>query len=286
MTLKPVLDRAYDTVRRLHRAEGIEAGTLLKIAIKVPWNVVLASGDQAGMAFNFTGEHAVGAPTHIDDLIPELPALVGRPLTELVERFLGAEDLQRRAVCLAALNALSHPLLSTERLTRAGLHFRDGNLQALVSPADVVAVVGYGGVVRQYLGKCRELHVTDLRPRGSFQTTVVGAQIETGPKSVFFHPAEENREVLEKADVVLITGSTLVNGSFDELAGWAARARVRAIYGPSAQLPPEFFFENGLTHVLSTVIRDVERFAYDMVNDVDMEAALRAHQSMLDVFRE
>jgi uncharacterized protein (DUF4213/DUF364 family) len=106
-----------------------------------------------------------------------------------------------------------------------------------------------------------------------------------GPKAVTFHPAAENPAVLGAADVVFITGSTLVNGTFDEVTGWAKGARVRAIYGPSAQLPPEFFFEHGLTHVLSTVIRDVRRFEDDMVNDLDMEAALRAHQGMMDVWK-
>ena len=38
--------------------------------------------------------------------------------------------------------------------------------------------------------------------------------------------------------------------------------------------------------MLSTVIRDVDRFEYDMVNDVDMEAAIRTHQGMLDISRD
>jgi uncharacterized protein (DUF4213/DUF364 family) len=285
MMAKRILERAYDTVLRLQQAEGIEGGTLVKIAIKTPWNVVLGTNHQAGMAFNFTGEHAVGALSHTDDMIPELQAFVGRPLTDLVERFLHADDSQRRAICLAAMNALSHPLLSPERIVRAGFRCQNATMQPLSAPSDIVAVVGYGGAVRQYLGKCRELHVTDLRPRRTFQTTIIGTQVETGPKTLFFHPAEENRQVLSNADVVLITGSTLVNGTYDEVVAYARKARVRAVYGPSAQLPPEFFFENGLTHVLSTVIRDVDRFEYDMVNDVDMEGAIRAHQGMLDISR-
>jgi hypothetical protein len=34
------------------------------------------------------------------------------------------------------------------------------------------------------------------------------------------------------------------------------------------------------------VIRNVERFEYDMVNDIDMEGAIRAHQGMLDITRD
>jgi uncharacterized protein (DUF4213/DUF364 family) len=284
VTENPVLERAYHTVTALRETCGAAPGRLAKVAIKRPWNVVLGTGGPAGLAFNFAGKHAVAAGPEPDDLVPEISAMIDRPLGDLVERYLGSADMQRRAVCLAAINALARPLLEADRLERAGLTWTAGSrLRDLVEPGDRVAVVGYGGVIRELMGRCRELHVTDMRPREQFQTLVIGREVERGPKAVVFHPAEENAEVLGAADAVFITGSTLVNGTFDQVAGWAGGARVRAIYGPSAQLPPEFFFASGLTHVLSTVIRDVARFEDDMLNDLDREAALRAHQDMIDI---
>jgi len=77
----------------------------------------------------------------------------------------------------------------------------------------------------------------------------------------------------------------LVNGTYDEVVRCAGKARVRAVCRPSAQLPPESFVENGLTHVLSTLIRDVDQFECDMVNGADMEGAIRELQGMLDISR-
>jgi uncharacterized protein (DUF4213/DUF364 family) len=281
-----VLERAYECVRALYREEHLTAGLLRKIAIKAQWNVVLATEGQAGMALNFTGLHSVGDLQQSDDMPAEIGALVGRPLTALVEAYLHREDVHRRAICLAALNALSQPLFAKDRLDRAGFSCRAGDLAGLVRPTDVVTVVGYGGLVRQFLGRCRELHVTELRPSHVFETTVIGEHIEIGPRDVVVHPAEDNEPLMARSDVVLITGSTLVNGTFDELVPYAAKARVRAIYGPSAQLPPEFFFTHGLNLVRAMTIGPLEKFEYDMINDLDMEVALRCNQSMWEITRE
>jgi uncharacterized protein len=280
------LRRAYDTVMALRRQEGSGDSALLKVAIKNHWNAVLGTGGHAGLAFNYTESNGTGLAPLPDGLVPELHRLVDGPLEALVEACLDAGDLARQAICLAAINALGHPLLARVRVERAGFRWRDGgHFVELVEPTDYVAVIGYGGLVRGLMKRCRELHVTDLRPRACFETLVIGQAVETGPATVVIHPAAENRDVLSAADVVFITGATLVNDSFPELASWASRARVRAIYGPSAQLPPEFFFEHGLTHVLSRVIRDIPQFEDDMLNDLDMEVAARKHQGMMDISR-
>ena len=83
---------------------------------------------------------------------------------------------------------------------------------------------------------------------------------EHGPAGITVHPAEENREVLKDADVAIITASTLVNGTFEEVAGYAKHARIRALYGSSAQLIPDVLFENGINIVMSVAISDPARF--------------------------
>lgn len=81
-----------------------------------------------------------------------------------------------------------------------------------------------------------------------------------------------------RSDVVIITGSSLVNGTFAELLTYSRRARSVGIYGPSACIIPDVLFEQGVDFVLSHRIRDPERFRYDMVNDIDMETALKSYQ--------
>lgn len=96
--------------------------------------------------------------------------------------------------------------------------------------------------------------------------------------TVVIHSAEENEEVLSNADVVIITGSTLVNGTFEEVIRYAENARVRAIYGSSAQLFPDVLFDNGVNVVLSVAISDPDQFALDVANALNLETALRRHQ--------
>ena len=103
------------------------------------------------------------------------------------------------------------------------------------------------------------------------------------PAGITVHPAEENKEVLQDADVAIITGSTLVNGTFEEVVGYAKHARIRALYGSSAQLIPDVLFENGINIAMSIAISDPARFEYDVSNAPDMETALRKHQRKYNV---
>jgi uncharacterized protein (DUF4213/DUF364 family) len=148
----------------------------------------------------------------------------------------------------------------------------------LIRPTDVVTVVGYGGLVRTLVGKCKEIHVTEMRPRETFVTTVIGKTVDYGPKVLSIHGERENEFVLSRSDVAIITGSSLVNGTFSELLSYSRRARSVGLYGPSACIIPDVLFERGADFILSHRIRDTERFRYDMVNDVDMETALKAYQ--------
>ena len=129
-------------------------------------------------------------------------------------------------------------------------------LDRIIGKDDVVAVVGYGGMVPRMAGRCRELHVTDIRPRESFQTTVVGQTISYEPHDIYVHGADENERVLSRADVVLITASTLVNETFGEVVGYCRNCRAVGLYGPSGMLLPETLFREGIDFVQSVRISD------------------------------
>jgi uncharacterized protein (DUF4213/DUF364 family) len=75
-----------------------------------------------------------------------------------------------------------------------------------------------------------------------------------------------------------MTGSTIVNGTIDELLGYAAHARSVGLYGPSASIIPDVLFEEGVDFVLSHRVQDPQRFIEALMNDMNMESALRTHQ--------
>jgi uncharacterized protein (DUF4213/DUF364 family) len=81
-----------------------------------------------------------------------------------------------------------------------------------------------------------------------------------------------------RSDVVIITASSLVNGTIDDLLRYAAGARGVGFYGPSASIIPDALFEQGADFILSHRVHDPERFVEALMSDIDIESALRKYQ--------
>jgi uncharacterized protein (DUF4213/DUF364 family) len=277
-----ILEKGYKKLASEYLRLNLPESTVKNFGLNPGWNAVIGTGGCCGIAMSFQDNNPrYGTEETLPD-IEYLKSCVGIPLFEVAAKNLSDTRLGRRSIALAALNALSQPLVADEVLQAKG--YTVGlDVKGLVRSDDYMAIVGYGGLVKSYAGRCRELHVTDQRPTESFRTTIVGEDICYGPAGITVHPAEENREVLERADVAIITGSTLVNGTFEEVAGYAKNARVRALYGSSAQMIPDVLFENGINIAMSVAIADPTRFEYDVLNAPDMETALRKHQRKYNV---
>ncbi len=272
-----ILDKAYERLRDEYERRGAPPGNVARFGLHPAWNAVIGSDGCCGIAMSFRGNN----PNYDDGetffSVDELKPFVGASLFEVALKNMHDGRLRYRSIALAALNALTRPFVEESILQKKGYCSVKG-LDGLVRNDDVVAIVGYGGLVKEYMGRCKELHVTDMRPPESFKTTIIGKTVEYGPKNVIVHPAEANEEVLSRADVVFITGSTLANGTFDEVVRHASGARIRCLYGSSAQLLPDVLFESGVNIVMSVAIDDASRFEYDMMNESDMETALKKHQ--------
>lgn len=62
-----------------------------------------------------------------------------------------------------------------------------------------------------------------------------------------------------RADIVFITGSALVNGSIDYVLGMIRRAREKVLVGPTAQLYPGFLKRTGITRIAGCYVLDPEK---------------------------
>jgi uncharacterized protein (DUF4213/DUF364 family) len=279
-----ILAQGYAKLADEYEQRGLTPGTVAKFALQPGWNGVIGTHGCCGVAMSFRGNNLNydDAATYFD--IDTLREYVGVSLFDLAWDSLRGDAIWQRSIAVAALNALSQPLVADHVLREKGFDMAV-DVSRLVTKDDVVAIVGYGGLVREYAGRCRELHVTDMRPAGRFRTTIVGETIEYGPTEVHVHAAEENKEVLPKADVVFITGSTLVNGTFGEVVGYSRNARLCALYGSSAQLLPDVLFENGIDVAMSVAIADPARFERDVMNSPDLEGSLKRHQRKYTVGR-
>jgi uncharacterized protein (DUF4213/DUF364 family) len=273
-----LLKHTLHRLRHLYETARLEPGRVIEIGLKPQWNVVIGSDGQCGMAINFTGIHSLQETPEPD--LEKLKSYIGGSLMAMADEAIPSQNIHMRAIGVAAMSALSQPLLTPDSLRTRGFECTEGPavMAELIRSTDVVTVVGYGGLVRSLVGTCKEIHVTEMRPRETFVTTVIGRTVDFGPKVLSIHGERENEFVLGRSDVIIITGSSLVNGTLAELLAYSRRARSVGLYGPSACIIPDVLFEQGVEFVLSHRIRDPERFRYDMVNDIDMETALKTYQ--------
>lgn len=149
----------------------------------------------------------------------------------------------RRAVGVAVLNALSARAMTYHGVPGGRLLPGMDALEAADVFADdrVAMVGGFIPFIKTLKRQVAELWVVDKHPEA----------LKPDELS-YWRPPEQVEEVLSQASVVVITGSSLVEGGIDGLLGAATRARRIVLAGPTASPWPPPFFERGV-HVLGGV---------------------------------
>ena len=171
----------------------------------------------------------------------EYEAWAGRPLRDLAAGLRGGEEEQIRAMGCAAVNAWFNV---RQRMERAGIilyppESEEGHVFRTMEPecaGKIVATVGHfhGG---EALRGMEALWVFEKEPR---------------PED---YPEELEETMLPKADIVVITGMALTNGTIPRLLELCAGKRV-ALSGPSVPMTP-LFFGYGVTDLFGTLVWDV-----------------------------
>ena len=168
--------------------------------------------------------------------------LRGRPALDFAKEALGDHGI-RRAVGIAAMNALAdtcwrqrpHP----ETELRLGIDAFDATA---ISPGDKVVIIG------AFVPFLRELK----RRRQPFLVLEQDPATLKPEELPFFRPANEAPTVVPKADVLLVTGTTLLNDTLDALLHLAKPAARVTMVGPTVSLLPEAFLRRG-ADILGTV---------------------------------
>lgn len=142
----------------------------------------------------------------------------------------------RRAVGIAAINALAEycwrrrPHPETDLL--AGLDAFDATE---IRPGDQVVVIG------AFVPFLKELK----RRRQSFLVLEQDSATLKPDELPFFRPADQAPEIVPQADVLLITGSTLVNATLEDLLALARPEARVTIVGPTVGMLPDAFLARG-----------------------------------------
>ena len=238
----PILHETLGTIREILGSE-LDAITVERAVVGLFFTGVELSNGIAGACATpiKTIPEAVCCPSSAMAM-PFPGKLHGRPALDLAREALGENGI-RRAIGIAAMNALAdtcwrhrpHP----EAELRLGIDAFDATE---IHQGDNVVVVGaFVPFLRELKRRHRPFLVLEQDP-----ATLKADELP------FFRPAEQAGTVVPQADVLLITGTTLINDTLEELLGLAKPTARVTMVGPTVSLLPDAFLRRG-ADILGTV---------------------------------
>ena len=174
-----------------------------------------------------------------DMIFPYGEEMIGMDAWEVAQWALtGAEDLQR-SLGVAALNAAS-PFYRDPRY-QSREDFYDG-----ITGQDVMGVIGYmPPLVERYAGRVKQYISFDRAI--DLQGSVEGAEV---------YPMSRQAELLPACDIVVITGTSMINHTTEEVLAMCTGARDILLSGFSLPYYPEAYRNSGITAMGSVYYAD------------------------------
>ncbi len=205
-------------------------GRVIDIRVGTNWTIVVIetpTGVRAGLA----STQVVHGLEHGQPAVRDAGRLVGKRGSELTA-WMQAPSLTERSIGFAALNSL----IQVEQSRCMPI-----NAESLIlerGRGKHVAIVGHFPFVPKVRETAAVCSVLELNP---------------GPGDL---PASAAPEVLPRADIVAITGMSLVNGTFEDLAALCSPEAFVLLLGATTPLTP-LFFDYGIDAISGTVVDDI-----------------------------
>jgi len=255
----PVINTHYSTIPTFHRSgqeEGLSsvlAETIDLVIEKSPAPLGEISVEAVVIGIFFTGVklstgHAGVAFTPISDIpeavccpttaarMPQAGNLEGKPVTEILPYALDSNVL-KSAIGVATLNALTRAILDSEDgKDYQIIKDRDGFDLLDIQPHETVSLVGaFGPYIKRLKNMGNPFFIIEKNPQ-----TLRPDELR------YFKPESDMRPALERSDVVILTGTAIVNHSIDSILTHITNGKRAAIIGPTASMIPDAFFNRGL----------------------------------------
>jgi uncharacterized protein (DUF4213/DUF364 family) len=208
----------------------------------------LSTGD-AGVAFT---------PRDLEDTVccprsaAKMPAsgkLKGRKALELL-KLANSDNTMQRSVGIAVLNALSALQIKEQGIKEAHVMKGADALDVIeIKAGDKLVMVGaFVPFIKKLKGRSKELYIIDKHPQALKEDE---RHLWRSPTSI--------AAIMPQADIVIITGSSMVEGGLDELLSACTKAREIILAGPTASAWPEPFFKRGVTVMAGISINDPDK---------------------------
>lgn len=213
------------------------------LVIGIFFTGVKLSTGHAGCAFTPIGEipEAVCCPTSAARM-PQAGDLEGRPVSEILNYSLDPNVL-KSAIGVATLNALSQLIIETDDKPEYQIvKGVDGFDLLKIQPEETVSLIGaFGPYIRRLKMMGNPLFIIEKNPK-----TLRPDEMK------YFKSESEMPSAFKKSDVVVITGTAIVNHTIDTIFSAITNGKRTAIIGPTASMIPDAFFKRGV-HVMAGV---------------------------------
>ncbi len=212
-------------------AENRAASRKVKdVRIGLAFLCVVLDDDSMGCSFIFTGEFGTSFR-----FLKDAGNLIGRSALELSKWALDAQDLLKSSIGVAVLNALTRFDFPGINENREGLDEIDFRL------SDTVGMIGYfKPLIPELEGKIKELRIFERKPSLHLP---------------FVYPDWAEERLLKDCDVVIISGTTLINKTTDQITRYCKNARDIILMGPSTLIYPEAYANTAITVLASSKVK-------------------------------
>jgi hypothetical protein len=169
-------------------------------------------------------------------VLKEAGTYAGSAAVEVLKYLVDGGNVLHRAIGLATANAL---VVLPEDKTED----REATTYFNLKPGEKVAMVGLFSPL-----------VERIRATGAKLTI-----IEKNPERMDLLSAEDRKQALQDCDVAIITATTLLNNTFEEITTALCSPRSVALMGPSTPLLADIFRDTPVTHLGGAVVADSAR---------------------------
>jgi uncharacterized protein (DUF4213/DUF364 family) len=226
---KRVVEETLNKIKTL--LPDIDNVVVDQVVMGLGYTGVKLSSGHSGLCYTFQSD--IAQTTHHCQVTDLAGTLMGMHALKMAEKAKSWE-LRESILGFATLNALSQIIIERNPENYTVLN---GDLLDYIKlkKSDVVVLVGnIRPFVEPIRAKAKKLYILERTPTMRDENSL---------------PDTACDQILPIADVILITGTAIVNGTIDHLLELSTNAREVAIVGASASIIPDILFERGATIV-------------------------------------
>lgn len=208
---------------------------------------VKLSNGEGGICFTPVKEipEAVCCPSSLRAM-PECGKLTGQPVSEYIANLQKESPLQT-ALGISVLNALSSTYWRRNPPSGYILKYGADPLEnkTIADDAKVVVVGALVPYIRMLKARGRQFHILEKDPR-----TLKENEMQ------FYCPPEKSLSCIESADILIVTGTTLINNTLEDILSQVKCGAEVILVGPTASMIPDAFFQRGVNSIGGVMVTD------------------------------